>query len=137
MSGYQPSSGWVGQSGEWRQLARRGAARWLYSARQCERSSRRHEGSRLIRRLILVAFYIEVGLLLIVLPWSGFWERNYFVQTWRWLQPIITDHSVRGGISGLGVVNLFAGFFELASMFSRGDRHDVAMTDGADTKARL
>ena len=24
----------------------------------------------------MVAFFLEVGLLLIVLPWSGFWERT-------------------------------------------------------------
>ena len=31
-----------------------------------------------MRRLIYVAFFLEVGLLLIVLPWSAFWDRNYF-----------------------------------------------------------
>jgi hypothetical protein len=32
-----------------------------------------------MRRLAYVALFLEVGLLLVVLPWSGFWDRNYFV----------------------------------------------------------
>ena len=36
----------------------------------------------MIRRLLYVAFFLEVGLLLVVLPWSGFWERNYFAMAW-------------------------------------------------------
>jgi hypothetical protein len=27
---------------------------------------------------VFVALFVEIGLLLVVLPWSGFWDRNYF-----------------------------------------------------------
>ena len=73
----------------------------------------RPEGSRLLRRLLLVAFFPEVGLLLIVLPWSGFWEGNYFGQAWPTIGPWLTNDFIRGAVSGLGVVNVVAGFFEL------------------------
>lgn len=59
-----------------------------------------------------------MGLLLIVLPWSGFWERNYFVQTWPVLAPIVSNGFFRGGITGLGFVNLLAGMSELAPLFT-------------------
>jgi hypothetical protein len=65
-----------------------------------------------------VAFFVEVGLLLIVLPWSSFWERNYFVYIWPMLSPLIRNNFVRGAVSGLGVLNLLAGFSELAFVFT-------------------
>ena len=70
---------------------------------------------------MFVAFFIEVGLLLIVLPWSAFWERNYFAESWPVLQPLMTNNFVRGAVTGLGVVNLFAGFADLATMFTARD----------------
>jgi hypothetical protein len=63
--------------------------------------------------LLLVAFFFEVGLLLIVLPWSAFWERNYFAYAWPQLAPLLKNNFIRGGVSGLGVVNLIAGVADL------------------------
>ena len=74
--------------------------------------------------------------MLIVLPWSAFWEGNYFVQTLPALQPIVTNDFVRGAISGLGIVNLIAGFAELVPVFAARERHEVAFEDGADTQVR-
>jgi hypothetical protein len=71
-----------------------------------------------LRRLLFVVFFIEVGLLLVVLPWSGFWERNYFAYAWPELRTLMTNNFVRGAVSGLGVLNLLAGFFELAPVFA-------------------
>jgi polyferredoxin len=87
----------------------------------------RQAGSVLLRRLVYVAFFVEVGLLLIVLPWSTFWERNYFTYAWPTLRPLMTNHFVRGAISGLGVLNLLAGFAELAPVFAPRDRHDLGL----------
>jgi hypothetical protein len=82
-----------------------------------------------------VAFFTEVGLLLIALPWSEFWERNYFSQAWPAIAPFVTNNFVRGAISGLGLVNLVAGFAELAPVFAARPRHDLPIGDGADTQA--
>ena len=79
---------------------------------------RSRQGSRLLRRLLFVAFFVEVGLLLIVLPWSSFWERNYFAYVWPTLIPLLKNNFVRGAVSGLGVLNLLAGFSELAFVFT-------------------
>ena len=81
-----------------------------------------------------MAFFIEVGLLLVVLPWSGFWERNYFAQVWPAVGALITNHFARGAISGLGLVNLFAGLAELVPVIGARPRHDVPLRDGADTQ---
>jgi hypothetical protein len=81
------------------------------------------EGRRLFRRLVYVAVFLEVGLLLVVLPWSGFWDRNYFGAALPGLRPIITNNFVRGAVTGLGLVNLLAGLSELILLFASRGRH--------------
>jgi hypothetical protein len=68
----------------------------------------------MLKRLLLVAYFIEVGLLLVLVPWSPFWERNYFLTAIPGLQEVVRNNYLRGGVSGLGVVNLLMGFQELA-----------------------
>ena len=80
----------------------------------------------MIRRLVYVAFFLEVGLLLIVLPWSGFWARNYFVSAWPGLGPIVTNNFVRGAVTGLGVVNICAGLADLLPLLTFRERHDAS-----------
>ena len=64
-----------------------------------------------------MVFFIEVGLLLIVLPWSGFWERNYFIYSWPSLAPLFLSSYVRGAVTGIGLLNLVAGFGEMSAVF--------------------
>ena len=70
----------------------------------------------MLKRLLFVAYFLEVGLLLVLVPWSAFWERNYFAVTFPVLQEILKNNYVRGAVSGLGIVNLLMGFEELASV---------------------
>jgi hypothetical protein len=88
----------------------------------------RQGDKQLLRRLVFVAFFFEVGLLLLVLPWSGFWEDNYFAGAWPWLHPIVTNNFVRGGISGLGLVNLVAGLADLISIYGARRRPHIEPT---------
>jgi hypothetical protein len=67
---------------------------------------------------LLVALLLEAGLLLILIPWSAFWDRNYFVEAIPAIGTVITNNFVRGAVSGLGVVNLLAALGELADIFS-------------------
>jgi hypothetical protein len=69
-----------------------------------------------LTRLLFVAYFIEVGLLLILVPWSGPWERNYFANSAPVVETLIRNHFVRGAVSGLGVVNLLAGLADLAAL---------------------
>jgi hypothetical protein len=72
-----------------------------------------------VRRLVLVVFFFEVGIVLIFIPWSAFWDRNYFAQMVPSLQALITNNFFRGAVSGLGVLNVVAGFVELVSVILR------------------
>jgi hypothetical protein len=65
-----------------------------------------------------VTFFIEVGVLLVVLPWSDFWERNYFVYAWPPIAPLLASAFVRGAVSGIGLLNLVAGVSEMGTAFS-------------------
>jgi hypothetical protein len=71
-----------------------------------------------MKRLMFVALTMEIGLVLLVIPWSAFWERNYFGQLFPPLHSVITNHFVRGAISGLGLLNLLLGFKELFSIYT-------------------
>jgi hypothetical protein len=70
--------------------------------------------------------------LLVVLPWSQFWEENYFAAGSAAVRSIVLNDFVRGGVTGLGVVNLVLGFAELALVFSTRDRSGISVGDGSE-----
>jgi hypothetical protein len=70
-----------------------------------------------LSRLVFLAYFIEVGLVLVVVPWSPFWDRNYFVQVWPALEALTRSNLVRGAVSGLGIVNLWAAMAEVSGLF--------------------
>jgi hypothetical protein len=69
-----------------------------------------------VKRLFIVAFFFEIGFALVVVPWSAFWDRNYFAEAVPSIHAFITNNFVRGAVSGLGVINLIAGLGELVSI---------------------
>ena len=75
-----------------------------------------------LSRLVFLAYFIEVGLVLVVVPWSPFWERNYFVQIWPALEAFTRSHLLRGAVSGLGIVNLWAAMSEVSVLFGMRSR---------------
>ena len=72
---------------------------------------------------------LETGLLLVLIPWSAFWERNYFVEWSAALNTVLTSNYTRGAISGLGLVNVWAALAELADMFGRSASGRSSETD--------
>jgi hypothetical protein len=70
-------------------------------------------------RLLLIVYYIESGLLLLVVPWSPFWERNAFVRGSSWITEAAQSGYARGAISGVGVLLVLAGLVELATWLMR------------------
>ena len=69
-----------------------------------------------MKRLFLVAFFLEIGFVLIVVPWSEYWDQNYFAQAFPTVRTLITNNYLRGAVSGLGVINVSVGLAELVSM---------------------
>ena len=62
---------------------------------------------------------LESGLLLVLIPWSNFWDRNYFLDASSEVGRLLTSNYARGAISGLGLVNVFAALGELSDLFGR------------------
>ena len=63
--------------------------------------------------LLSIASSLLVGLVLIVTPWTPFWESNWMLQPWPALRLVLLSGFVRGAISGLGLVNLLVAFADL------------------------
>lgn len=72
-----------------------------------------------MRRLLIIALLVELGLLLIVVPWSAYWERNYFAQMSPIVNAVVTNNYMRGAVTGLGAVNLVAALADLALLVRR------------------
>jgi hypothetical protein len=58
-----------------------------------------------ILRVLLILLWLEVGFVLILLPWSAFWEANYFLDRFPLLIPLLLSPYLRGTISGLGLMD--------------------------------
>ncbi|HTP69864.1 MAG TPA: hypothetical protein VMJ35_13235 [Dongiaceae bacterium] len=65
--------------------------------------------NRILRALTVVLLF-EMGALLLYLPWSSFWEQNYFLSHYLWLRTIVLHPSIRGIVSGIGVLDIFVAF---------------------------
>lgn len=68
---------------------------------------------------ILICF--EIGILLVILPWvpSPSWNENYLLvlaadkMHWPWLAIAMKSGYARGAVSGLGVLNIMLGVWEI------------------------
>ena len=56
-------------------------------------------------------------MLLILIPWSTFWDRNYFGEAIPVMREVLTNNFVRGAVSGLGLVTVLAALGVLADLF--------------------
>ena len=64
-------------------------------------------------------------------PWSGFWDRNLFVEAIPALEPVLASPFARGAVSGVGAVTVIAGLAELVGVFvSRHRQHHQAPPAG-------
>jgi hypothetical protein len=65
------------------------------------------------RQLLFVAYLVEAGLVLLIVPWSGLWERNLFLQfAPHGIVDLIRSGWTRGAVSGVGLLLVAAGLAE-------------------------
>jgi hypothetical protein len=60
-----------------------------------------------LRRIIYILLCFEVGVFLLIVPWSGFWERNFFLDRYPALIPVLLNPYLRGAITGLGLLDIW------------------------------
>jgi len=58
-------------------------------------------------RILIVLVWLELGLVLLLVPWSDFWEINYFLYQYPGFALFVKNAFFRGAVSGLGVMNIF------------------------------
>jgi hypothetical protein len=52
------------------------------------------------------------GVLLVILPWTPEWTDNYLLLSFPWLRDIVSNGFFRGLCSGLGLLDIWIGFWE-------------------------
>jgi hypothetical protein len=52
------------------------------------------------------------GVLLIILPWTPEWTDNYLLLSYPWLRSVVSNSFFRGVCTGLGVLDIWIGFWE-------------------------
>ena len=65
-----------------------------------------------IRSLLLVTLCATLGVLLVILPWTPKWTDNPLLLTWPGLREIVASGFARGVSTGLGILDLWLGFWE-------------------------
>jgi hypothetical protein len=65
-----------------------------------------HTSMSRIYRALLVVLAFEMGALLLYLPWSVYWENNFFLSHYPWLMRVVLHPSFRGAVSGIGVLDI-------------------------------
>lgn len=78
---------------------------------------RREIAIRFVSRLLVAAYLVEAGLLLVLAPWTTLWERNFFAAAVPALGDWMANEFVRGGVTGVGVVTAIAGLRDLTGAF--------------------
>jgi hypothetical protein len=60
-------------------------------------------------RIALLLLWVELGILVLLLPWTEWWNMNYFLR-FNEFAALIQNPYFRGAISGLGILNLLLAF---------------------------
>lgn len=71
-----------------------------------------------VRRLLVAAYLIEAGLLLVIVPWTVSWQHNYFGALVPALGRAMGNPFVRGGVSGVGLITMVAGLRDLVAVIA-------------------
>src|SRR5260370_35731366 len=90
---------------------------------------------------ILICF--EIGVLLVILPWvpSPSWNENYLLvlaadkMHWPWLALAMKSGYVRGAVTGLGLLNILMGVWEIIN-FKKTARAFQMEWQGEETHSR-
>ena len=74
---------------------------------------------RRLLRISIALFTFEVGIFLVIFPWTQSWDINYFQSVNPTLQSLWHNDSFRGAITGLGLVNLYIACLQTVHSFRK------------------
>jgi hypothetical protein len=61
---------------------------------------------------LFVLISAVAGVLLVILPWTPEWTDNYLLLSFPWLRTLVSAGFFRGLCSGLGLLDIWIGFWE-------------------------
>jgi hypothetical protein len=64
--------------------------------------------------IFFILFCLEIGIFLLVAPWTWLWQDNFLLSYVPVLRSILLNNFLRGAVSGLGAVDITIGMAELA-----------------------
>ena len=67
---------------------------------------------------MLAIYFVEAGFVLIVAPWTPYWDSNYFATLTPWLREWLASATLRGAVTGVGVMTGIAGLREFSGAFA-------------------
>ena len=77
-------------------------------------------------RLLFAAYFLEAGLILVIAPWTSFWNGNAFIDAYPAIQDVLESPFLRGAVSGVGGITALAGVAELAAAVVARYRDEVS-----------
>ena len=80
-------------------------------------------------RLLFAAYFLEAGFILVVAPWSTFWDHNRFVPARPVFEAVLASAYARGAVTGIGAITVLAGIAELASLVAARARSRAANSE--------
>lgn len=69
--------------------------------------------------LLSVLSSLLVGVILVVAPWTSWWDQNYLLQPYPAVRSMVLSPFVRGLVSGLGLVNIVLAVLEVHQTLTR------------------
>jgi hypothetical protein len=66
--------------------------------------------------VLLITFCLEIGLFLLIFPWTESWDNNYFANSIARIRVVWDNMYLRGAVSGLGIINLYISLAEAFRM---------------------
>ncbi len=79
--------------------------------------------------IIYVIYCFEVGLFLVFFPWMELWDQNALLSYAPYLRDIVQSNYLRGAVTGLGLVNILLGSWEVANFLRSNNKPAVEPSD--------
>jgi hypothetical protein len=77
-----------------------------------KKPNRAHRWLQRLWLVVFVLFFLEVGIILTVLPWTRLWTDNSLLISFPAAKEFLNHNFVRGLVSGLGLVDIWMGVAE-------------------------
>ena len=89
---------------------------WILNRPRADSVSHLQSGPQLWLHRSSVFLFVLIsavaGVLLLILPWTPEWTDNYLLLSFPWLRSLISTGFFRGLCSGLGLLDIWIGFWE-------------------------